>query len=94
MYLDDVIIFSKTFEDHLDHLRQVFDRFRTAHLKLKPEKCHFGQASVKYLGHIVSRDGVSPDPKKLSAVKDFPIPRRTKDVSAFWGLTGNYRKLI
>ena len=61
IYLDDVLVYSRTFEDHLQHLRLVFDRFRESGLKLKPNKCHFGQKKVKFLGHIISKDGVYPD---------------------------------
>ena len=94
IYLDDVIVFSRSFDEHLDHLRQVFERFRAANLKLKPEKCHFAKTEVNFLGHIVSRDGVAPDPKKLSAIRDYPIPKNVKDVRSFLGLSGYYRRHI
>ena len=59
IYLDEVIVFSNSFTEHVDHLRQVFQKLRDANLKLNPKKCVFGQEKVRYLGHIVSKDGVS-----------------------------------
>lgn len=83
-YLDDVLVYSRTFDAHLEHLRLVFERFREAGLKLKPSKCHFGQKKVKFLGHVISKDGVRPDPAKVSAIKEDQVPRSVKDVRAFF----------
>jgi hypothetical protein len=94
VYLDDIIIFSRTFENHLANLREVFERLKEAHLKLSPKKCHFFKTKVKFLGHIVSDEGVSTDPSKIKAVKDWPIPRNVKEVRSFLGLTSYYRKFI
>ena len=94
IYLDDVLVYSRTFDDHLQHLRLVFDRFRTAGLKLKPSKCHFGQKQVNYLGHVITRDGIQPDPEKIKVVQEYPVPRTVKDVRAFMGLTNYYRKFV
>ena len=94
IYLDDVLVYSRTFSNHLDHLCLVFDRFREAGLKLKPKKCHFGQKSVKFLGHVISKDGVQPDPGKIKAIKGYPVPRRVKDVCAFLDLANCYRKFV
>jgi hypothetical protein len=80
VYLDDVIIFSNSFEEHLDHLRQVFDRLQTVGLKLQPKKCTFGQKEVKYLGHIVNEKGIATDPEKLQIVSDYPIPAKVSDI--------------
>ena len=68
VYLDDIIIYSRSFDDHLDHLNDVFSRLRSANVKLKPSKCSFARSSVEYLGHVVSRDGIRPDPSKIAAV--------------------------
>ena len=92
IYLDDIVIFSPTFEDHLQHISQVFDRLREANLKLKPKKCHFACPQVNYLGHIVSANGIAADPKKLEVVKNFPIPTNIKELRSFLGLTNYYRK--
>ncbi len=94
VYLDDVIVFSATFSQHLERLGNVFDRFRTSGLKLKPSKCSFAKEEVKYLGHIVSREGIQPDPAKVEAVKNWPIPTCTRDVRSFVGLASYYRKFI
>ena len=80
VYLDDIIIFSRAFDDHLQHLNDVFSRLRNANIRLKPTKCSFACSEVEHLGHLVSRDGIRPDPSKIKAVEEFPIPRCTEDV--------------
>ena len=94
IYLDDVLVYSQNFEDHLHHLRLVFDRFREAGLKLKPSKCHFGQKEVNYLGHVITTEGIQPDPKKVKVVQEYPAPKSVKEVRAFMGLTNYYRKFV
>lgn len=69
VYLDDVIVYSDNFSAHLEHLREVFDRFRAANLKLKPSKCHFAQKEVVFLRHVVSAGGLRPDSKSVEKVK-------------------------
>ena len=93
-YLDDVIVFSRSFDDHLKHLKQVFDRLVSANLRLKVNKCHFAQHEVEYLGHKLSAHGISPDPIKIEVVYSYPVPRNTKAVRSFLGLTGFYRKFV
>ena len=68
-YLDDCIIFSRTAEEHIERLREVFQRFKDANLKINPLKCEFFRQHVPFLGHIVSRDGIQADPAKTSAVR-------------------------
>ena len=94
IYIDDIIIFSRSFDDHMANLHLVFSRLRDAHIKLKASKCHFAFSKISYLGHIVSRDGIQPNPDKISAVQDFPIPKRVKDVRSFLGLANYYRRFI
>jgi len=94
IYLDDVIIFSCTFEEHLLRLEEVLQRFRKVNIKLKPSKCHFCCDQVNYLGHVVSSAGVAPDPQKVSVVNDFPVPRNVKQVHSFLGLCNYYRKFV
>ena len=94
IYIDDIIIFSKTFEEHLQHLHLVFSRLRQANIKLKLSKCHFAYPKVTYLGHIVSRLGTQPDPDKISAVQNFPVPKKLKDLRSFLGLANYYRRFV
>ena len=94
IYLDDVIVYSSTFDDHLERLKRVFQRLQQAGLRLKPEKCHFVQSEVHYLGHIVSRKGIQPDPRKVNAVQKFPRPHTVKELRIFLGLTNYYRRFV
>ena len=94
IYIDDIIIFSSSFDEHLHRLRLVFDRLRLANLKLKPSKCTFARKSVRFLGFLVSSSGVSPDPDKLSAVQSFPVPTNVRDVRSFLGLRNYYRRFV
>jgi hypothetical protein len=92
LYLDDVIVFSSDIESHITRLKEVFQRLRAANLKLKPAKCELFQRQVKYLGHIVSQQGVSTDPEKVSAVKDWPTPGCVTQLRKFLGTVGYYRR--
>ena len=94
IYLDDIIIFSSTIEEHVERLRKVFHRLREHGLKLKPSKCQLFKSSVKYLGHVVSEEGITTDPAKTAALKDWPIPKCKKDVRSFLGMTGYYRRFV
>ena len=93
-YLDDVVIYSQTWEQHLRHLQAVLTRLREANLTIKPKKCQFGMRSCTYLGHIVGNGQVKPETTKIEAVRTFPQPTSKKQVRAFLGLTGYYRKFI
>ena len=94
VYIDDLIIFSRTFDEHLLHLEQVFKRLREANLRLKPSKCHFVKPKVEYLGHVVSAEGLKPNPAKIRAVQEFPVPTNATGVKAFLGLCNYYRRFI
>lgn len=94
IYLDDIIVYSADFPQHLQHLCEVFQRFRTAGLKLKPSKCHLACSSVTFLGHRVSSSGVEPDPSNIDKVKTWPIPTSATQVRAFLGLCSYYRRFI
>ena len=72
IYLDDIIVFSKTPEEHIERLRGMFEKLAAAGLKLKPSKCKFFKLRVTYLGHIVSKNGIKTDPKKIEAIKNWP----------------------
>ena len=94
LYLDDVICFAKDFESMKTVLKLVLDRFRQSNLKLKPSKCKLFQISVEFLGHIVSRDGISCDPKKIEAVKNWPRPTNIRELRSFMGFAQYHRKFI
>jgi hypothetical protein len=93
-FLDDVIVMSSTFEQHLERLKQVFDRFRGANLKLNAGKCHLMQEKVKFLGRIISEARIAPDPEKIRAVTEWPVPTDLKQVCSFVALASYYRKHI
>ena len=94
IYLDDIIIHSRTPEEHIIRLRGVFERLRAAGLKLKPSKCTFFKDRIAYLGHIVLKQGIEVDPKKVEVIKKWPQPRTVTDVRCFLGFTNYYRKFM
>ena len=94
LYLDDVICFGKTFTESLNNLEEVLIRFRKANLKLKPSKCKLFQTSVDFLGHVVSADGVSCDPKKVEAVCDWKVPENIGEVRSFVDFCQYNRRFI
>jgi len=94
VYIDNIIVFSITVEEHIDRLKKVFDRMRIANLKFKHSKCHLLQTKVSFLGHIVSGEGVSTDPGKIQAVKEWPVPQDVKEVRSFLGMASYYRQFV
>ncbi len=94
VYIDDVVVFSQSEEEHLHHLSQVFHCFHDAGLTLNLKKCNLIQKSLTFLGHIVSGDGIKTDPSKVAAVKSFPVPQSIKEVQRFLGLAGWYHRFI
>ena len=94
LYLDDIIVVAPDFQTHLQRLEEVLGRLQKAGLKLKPGKCELLQHMVRYLGHIVSEEGVATDPAKVEAMKDWPPPKEVKELQAFLGMTGYYRQYI
>ena len=93
-YLDDIIIFSKTEEEHLQHLEEIFECLRKAGLKLKLQKCSFFKKHIQYLGHLISDEGIQPLPEKLESITKMPVPQNAKQVKQFLGLVGYYRKFV
>lgn len=91
VYMDDIVIYEASLEEHERKYNLLIDRLRKANLKLQPDKCEFLKTEVTYLGHIISRDGVKSDPKKLEAI---PRPKTPKSVKQFFGLAGYYRRFI
>lgn len=94
VYIDDVIIYSPTFEQHMEDLTSVFRTIEAANLTLKINKCHFCQKEMKYLGHVITRTGIKPDPDLIKAVTNFPQPTKIRELQSFLGLTGYYRRFI
>ena len=85
VYLDDIIVFSKTFTKHIENLSQVLKCLQQTHLKLSPEKCHLFRKQVTYLGHVVSSEGVGTDQSKVEAMMIWPVPKNVKQVKSFLG---------
>ena len=94
VYIDNVLVFFRTMEEHVKHLRQVLGRLRKAGLKLKPTKCHFIRQAVEYLGHVITPDGLKPNPKQVSTIQDYPAPESVSQVCQFLGMTSYYRRFI
>ena len=94
VYLDDIIIFGRTFEEQLSRLEEVFRRIQSANLKLKPTKCSFFRRQVDFLGHVISEDGISVQESKIDAIKDWPPCRTLTELRAFLGTSGYYRRFV
>ena len=94
VYLDDVNIHSKTFDQHLEDLQEVFDKIREANLKIRLDKCHFCDQEIKFLGYIVGKNGIKTDEEKIKKVKEFPRPTTIGELKAFLGLASYYRRFI
>ena len=93
-YLDDICVFAETADQMLDRIQFTFGRLKEFNLKIKPKKSFFFQAKVNFLGHILSKKGVSPNPEKVAKIKDWPVPKTPKEVHSFVGLASIYRRLI
>lgn len=94
VYLDDIIIYAHSITDHSSKLQAVFSCLRTFNLKLQPAKCSFMRKEVNYLGHVITDQGVKPNPQKIQCVMNFPTPTNEKEVKSFLGLSGYYRRFV
>ena len=94
MYLDEVLVFSETYDDHLHHLNTVFEKFQKASLKIKLSKCHFFKSHLHYLGHRISANGLEPLPEKLEAIKKLASTRNIDKACQILGLLGYYRSFV
>ena len=94
VYLEDLIVFGRTLEEHEERLLKVLDRLGEVGLKLSVDKCQVCLPRVKYLGHIVSAEGVAPDPEKIEAVTTWPQPINLNTLQSFLGFCGYYRCFI
>lgn len=94
VFFDDILVYSRSFEDHLSHLAQVLTILQKDHWFVKKSKCKFAQTSIAYLGHVISAAGVATDPAKVDAVLNWPVPSNVKELRSFLGLAGYYRRFV
>jgi len=94
VYIDDIIVMGRSFEEHLKNVAQVFQRLRMANLKLKPTKCRLFQERVTFLGHVISGKGIEPDPEKISCITTWPEPKNLTELRSFLGLVSYYKNFV
>lgn len=94
VYMDDIIIYSTSLQEHIVNLKKVFLKLREANFKVQLDKSEFLHKEVNFLGHVVSEDGIKPNPMKIEAIKKYPIPKTPKQIKQFLGLLGYYRRFI
>lgn len=94
VFFNDILVYSRTFEDHLEHLALVFSWLSADQWKVKLSKCTFAQRSISYLGHVISEQGVSTDPDKVRAITEWPAPNNIRSLRGFLGLAGYYKKFV
>lgn len=94
VYLDDILIFSTSLEEHILSIRKIFERLREAKLKIQVDKCNFLRKETEYLGHILTPEGVRPNPTKIEVIQNLKLPTTQKQIKSFLGITGYYRKFI
>ena len=94
VYLDDIVVLGRTFDEHLCNIRSVFQRLRESGLRLNLSKCCFFRRQVKYLGHVISRDGIATDPEKTDKVSMWPVPSSKRETQQFLGFASYYRRFV
>lgn len=94
VFIDDILIYSVSWEEHLKHVRLVFEQMQKHQLYLKKSKCVFGRTQLTYLGHVISQSGVATDPSKTTAMEKWPSPTSIAELRGFLGLTGYYRRFV
>lgn len=94
VYMDDIIIFSTSLQEHLENLSKILETLREYNLKIQIDKCEFLQKEVAFLGHIVTPEGVKPNPAKIKVIREWPLPKNEKELRGFLGVLGYYRKFI
>ncbi|GBG83892.1 hypothetical protein CBR_g37762 [Chara braunii] len=94
VYLDDILVFSRTLQEHQGHLRQVLQKLREANFKINAKKCEWAKTQVLYLGHVLDGDGIKPEESKIAAIRDWPTPRTLTELRSFLGLANYYRKFV
>lgn len=94
VYMDDIVIYGFNLEDHNNKLKEVFNRLHCSNLRLQPDKCEFLKKEVVFLGHVITENGVKPNPEKIKSIVNYPIPKNVKEIQAFLGLCNYYRRFI
>lgn len=94
VYIDDVLIFSNSPEEHIEHIETIINALHSANMKISSEKSHFFKNRIEFLGHIIKNGRITVDPQKIEAMQNYPIPKTLKELRSFLGLTGYYRKFI
>lgn len=94
VYLDDILIFSTSLEEHLSSIKKIFDKLRSAGLKIQIDKCDFLSKETEFLGHILTPQGLKPNPAKIEVIKNLRLPTSQKQIKSFLGITGYYRKFV
>lgn len=94
VFFDDILVYSASFEDHVKHLRAMFQLLAKDRWYVKLSKCSFAQRQISYLGHVISQHGVSTDQSKVQAILTWPVPTNVKQLRSFLGLAGYYRKFV
>ncbi|EFO93101.1 hypothetical protein CRE_10000 [Caenorhabditis remanei] len=94
VYIDDILVFSKTFEKHVESLRKVLHRFRSFNLKASPKKCEFAKSAITFLGHEINKDNYAPDKANVAKILEFPEPTNVNEIRRFVGMAGFFRKFI
>ncbi len=93
-YMDDILVYSSTVKQHLEHLEKVFSKFKAAGLQLSPRKCQFGRKKVSFLGMVLTPEGISPDPDKVRAIAEYQVPKNPKQLRSYLGAAGWFRRFI
>ncbi|KAH8286695.1 hypothetical protein KR018_009974, partial [Drosophila ironensis] len=93
-YLDDIIVIGRTLEEHQENLREVFRRLRAANLRINPEKCELFKKELKYLGHMVTQEGIKTDPEKVAAIAELKPPANVKELRQYLGVASWYRRFV
>jgi hypothetical protein len=94
VFFNDILVYSKSYEEHVSHLEQVLTLLQTDQWKVKLSKCAFAKREISYLGYVIIEKGVATSVDKVAAVADWPVPKNVKELRGFLGLTGYYRKFI
>lgn len=94
VYLDDILIFSTSLQEHINSIHEIFEKLRASNLKIQIDKCNFFSKQTEYLGHILTNEGIKPNTKKVEAIQNLKIPHTRKQIKSFLGITGYYRKFI